>query len=290
MARSAILSPPALRAQAIQRSMYVSALNEAGAPVPDLGPADFLVREDKVAREVLRVAPADEPMQIALLVDNSQAAAQLHPRHPRSASKAFVTRDAETGPSIRSRSSRSAERPTILADNSSDREKAIKGVNRIFEQAGSGMYLLDGIIETSQGFKKREAQRPVIVAIATEGPEFSSRRWEDVVKPLVDVGATLHVIVLGLPSNDISEDARNRGLVLDEGPRRSGGRRTSLLASSALPDELKRLAAELKHQYRITYARPNSLIPPERTTVSSARAGVTARGTLISEKREQGRP
>jgi hypothetical protein len=288
IATMAILSLPALRAQAIQRSMYVSALNEAGAPVPDLGPSDFLVREDNVAREVLRVAPADEPMQIAVLADNSQAA-RNYIRDIRVGVEGFVT-EMLNGTKHQISIIGLAERPTILADISSDRERVIKGVNRIFEQAGSGMYLLDGIIETSQGFKKREAQRPVIVAIATEGPEFSSRRWEDVVKPLVDVGATLHVIVLGLPSNDISEDARNRGLVLDEGPRRSGGRRTSLLASSALPDELKRLAAELKHQYRIVYARPNSLIPPERTTVSSARAGVTARGTLINEKREQGRP
>ena len=71
---AALLSPAAPRAQAIQRSMYVSALDEAGAPVADLGPSDFLVREDKAPREVLRVAAADEPMQMAVLVDNSQAA------------------------------------------------------------------------------------------------------------------------------------------------------------------------------------------------------------------------
>ena len=54
--------------------MYVSVLNEQGFPVPDLGPSDFIVREDGVAREVLRVAPAIEAMQIAVLVDNSAAA------------------------------------------------------------------------------------------------------------------------------------------------------------------------------------------------------------------------
>ena len=288
MAAMAMLSPAAPHAQAIQRSMYVSALTEAGMPVPDLRPSDFLVREDNVAREVLRVAPADDPMQIAVLVDNSQAA-RSYIRDIRVGVEGFVT-EMLNGTKHQISIIALAERPTILADISSDREKVLKGVNRIFEQAGSGMYLLDGFVETSLGFKKREAQRPVIVAIATEGPEFSSRRWEDVLRPLTDVGATLHVIVLGLPSNDISEDARNRASVLDEGPRRSGGRRSSLLTGSALPDELKRLASELKHQYRITYARPNSLIPPERTTVSAARAGFTARGTLINEKREQARP
>ena len=75
----------------------------------------------------------------------------------------------------------------------------------------------------------------MIVVITTEGPEFSSRRYEDVLKPLREVGAALHVLVLGPPSNSISEDARNRAAVLDEGPRTTGGRRESLLASSALP-------------------------------------------------------
>jgi len=152
------------------------------------------------------------------------------------------------------------------------------------------MYLLDGIIEISKGFAKREARRPVIVALVTEGPEFSSRRYEDVLKPMGEVGAALHVIVLGPPSNSISEDARNRSAVLDQGPRVSGGRRESLLASSALPGALKKLAAELNSQYRVTYARPQSLIPPEKVTVSAARPGFTARGTLIQEKREQGKP
>jgi hypothetical protein len=38
----------------------------------------------------------------------------------------------------------------------------------------------------------------------------------------------------------------------------------------------------------VTYARPQSLIPPERVTVSAAKPGVIARGTLIKE--EKGRP
>jgi hypothetical protein len=283
----AILFPAVPGAQAIQRSMYVSVLNEADAPVSDLGPSDFLVREDNVAREVLHVAPADDPMQIAVLVDNSQAARD-YVRDIRVALESFVN-EMTNGTKNEIAIIALAERPTILADASSDRVKMMKGVNRIFEQRGSGNYLLDGIIEVTRGFKKREAPRPVIVAITTEGPEFSSRRWEDVLKPLHDTGTAFHAIVLGLPGHDISEDARNRSAVLDEGPRTTGGRRSSLLATSALPNELKRLAVELTHQYRITYAHPQSLIPPERVTVSAKRPGVTARGTLIKEPREQGK-
>jgi hypothetical protein len=261
--------------------MYVTVLNETGTPVENLGPSDFQVREDNVAREVLRVEPATEPMQIAVMVDNSQAARD-YIRDIRVALESFVT-DMMNGTKNQISIVALAERPTILADLSPDREQILKGVRRIFEQAGSGNYLLDGVIEVCRGFTKRETPRPVIVAVSTEGPEFSSRRYEDVLKPLKTVGAAFHVFVLGPPSNDISEDARNRSAVLDEGPRTTGGARESLLATSALPAALKRLANELRHQYRVTYARPQSLIPPERATVSVTRPGLTARGTLVNE-------
>ena len=77
-------------------------------------------------------------------------------------------------------------------------------------------------------------------------------------------------------------------MVLDEGPRQTGGRREELLTSMALDAKLGQLGDELTHQYKVTYARPQSLIPPERVTVAAAKPGVTARGTLIKEV--QGRP
>jgi len=285
---AALLPPAGAHAQAVPRSMYVSALDEAGAPVADLGPSDFLVREDKAQREVLRVAPADEPMQLAVLVDNTQAA-RNYIGDIRNGLDGFVT-EMTNGMKNELSLTALAERPTVLASPSIDRAQIMKGVYRIFEQRQSGSYLLDALIEVSKGFSKREARRPVIVVITTEGPEFSSRRYEDVLKPLHEVGAALHVLVLGPPSNSIDEDARNRSAVLDEGPRTTGGRREMLLASSALPGSLKKLATELKRQYLVTYARPQTLIPPESVTVSATRPGLTARGTLIQEKREPRKP
>jgi hypothetical protein len=227
-------------------------------------------------------------MQVAVLVDNSQAA-RNYIRDIRTGLESFVT-DMTNGTKHELSIVALGERPTLLSDVSSDRATIMKGVFRIFELQGSGNYLLDGIIEVSKGFSKRETRRPVIVALTTEGPEFSSRRWEDVLRPMREVGAALHVLVLGPPSNGIDEDARNRAAVLDEGPRLSGGRREMLLATSALPATLKKLAAELKQQYRVTYSRPPTLIPPEKVTVSAVRAGLTVRGTLIPEKKDQGKP
>src|SRR5258708_3831624 len=166
VAALALTWPGRLAAQAIQRAMYVSVVNEAGAPVPDLGTADFVVREDNVAREVLRVEPAVDPMQVAVLVDNS-AASRDNISHMRQALPSFVAAltDGPAGQRNEVTIIAIGERPTVLTDYTTNRAALQKGIDRIWALQDSGAYLLDGIIEVCQGFKKREAGRPVIVAL-----------------------------------------------------------------------------------------------------------------------------
>ena len=64
----------AQRAPDRDRTMFVTVVDGSGAPVKGLRPDDFVVREDGVQREILRVEPATGPIEITLLVDNSQAA------------------------------------------------------------------------------------------------------------------------------------------------------------------------------------------------------------------------
>ena len=284
VAALALTWPGRLAAQAIQRAMYVSVVNDAGAPVPDLGTADFVVREDNVAREVLRVEPAVDPMQVAVLVDTS-AASRNNISHMRQALPAFVAALTDSPAGQRNEVTIIAigERPTVLADYSTNRAALQKGIDRIWSLHDSGAYLLDGIIEVCQGFKKREAGRPVIVALTAEGPEFSNRQHDQVVEPLKATGAAFNAVIIGRPSSSLSDEMRQRGLVLDEGTRMTGGARIEILAVESLALKLKQLADQLTHQYKVTYARPQSLIPPERFAVSTSKPGLTARGTLVKE-------
>lgn len=284
-------TPGRVAAQAVQRALFVSVVNDAGAPVPDLGPADFIVREDNVAREVLRVAPADEPMQIALMVDTSTAARD-NIAHYRTALPEFVT--ALTNPTPSGQRGQVAliatgERPTILTDYTSSVADLQKGITRLWSLPDTGAYLLDGLSEVCQGIKKRESRRPVIVAITQEGTELSYRQYDQVLESLRDCGAPFYALMIGQPSGSLRDEARSRNIVLDEGTRTTGGAREQLLTPMALSAKLKLLADQLTHQYRVTYAHPQSLIPPERVTVTAAKPGLTARGTLIKDKDTQGR-
>ena len=97
---------------------------------------------------------------------------------------------------------------------------------------------------------------------------------------LADSGATLYVFEIGAnPPNQ-----KDRAIVLDQGTANSGGFYRTILAGTALTGKMTQLADQLTHQYLVTYARPDSLIPPERVTVAAAKAGLTARGTLVKEE------
>jgi hypothetical protein len=286
-AAAAFAVQPRVNAQSRERSLYVSALSESGAPVEDLAPTDLVVREDNAVREIMRVVPADDPMQIEILVDNTRAATD-YIRDMRAALPPFVNALVANEGGHRNEVGlvAVAERPTILAEPTFDGGQLKKGIDRIFAQPNSGSYLLDAVIDVCKGFRKREATRPVIVALTTEGPEFSSRHFDLVLNALRDASAAFHVVVIGPTSNDTSDDARNRNIVLDRGPKDTGGRFEQLLTSMALPGKLTQLAAEITHQFKVTYVRPQSLIPPEHITVTPAHAGITVRGTPVREEKQ----
>src|SRR5436190_3598060 len=139
-----VLTHPAmLLSQAIERSIFVSVVDQGGAPVPALGPSDFVVREDNLSREVLRVDPATDPMQIAILVDNSTAAGPLV-AFIRRALPPFV--EALTRPTASGRRNEVAlvtlgSRPTILANYSIEGAPLTKAVDRVWEDSpNSGYY------------------------------------------------------------------------------------------------------------------------------------------------------
>ena len=168
------------------------------------------------------------------------------------------------------------DRPTVLAPHTTDTEVLNKQVRRIFPRTNSGAYLLDAIVDASKALAKREAKRPVILAITFEGVEHSNVHHDTVLKELAKSGAALHVIAIGTPSSSLDDEMRTRGLVLSEGTAGTGGRRDQVLAVSGIPDNLKQAADELLNQH-VDLWPPRKLIPPEKITVTTTKSNVTVR-------------
>ncbi len=282
---SLLVLPVLLPAQTAQeRVLYVSALDaKTRAPVADLAVDDFRVREDGVAREVLRVERATTPMPVAVLVDN-QAAAQATIADLRKALASFLTAIDGIGPIALVTT---ADRPTIVQDYTTDAARLQAAAQRVFAQPDSGATLLDAIVEVARGLGKRESDRAAIVLVTLEQTEFSNLHFQQVLDRLGESGAMLSAVVLLNSRTSMLDDAaRNRAVVLDRGIERSGGWREDVLASMNYEMALMRIAGALTSQYRLVYARPETLIPPDRIDVTSPRdtlvvAGAPARGQKV---------
>jgi hypothetical protein len=283
----ALLAAPALLGQEArgsrERSIYVTVTGPDGRPVSGLPPNAFVVREDGRRREVLTAVPAAEPATLALMVDNSAASAPFV-ADMRRALETFVGRMGGTHPMA---VTAIGDRPTIIQDYTLDKESLLKGVRRLFPVPDSAAYFTEGVAELSRGLIARDFERAFLIAILTEGPEYSDRRHIDTLPLLKESGAALEAIVIATPGGpDLAEDAaRSRSIILDRGAQDSGGDRVDILTSMGLDQALADLAARIEGQYKVTYARPESLIPPERIEVSVTRPGLSARGTPVKGPR-----
>ncbi len=121
------------------RDVYVAVVDSKGAPVQGLTASDFGVREDRVAREVLKAEPATAPLQVALLIDDSQAATSMI-QPLRDGISGFIDQ-------LQGKAEIAlitfGERPTTLVEYTSETPRLKKGVGRIFARPGSGPYFLD---------------------------------------------------------------------------------------------------------------------------------------------------
>ena len=278
-------------AQVDERTMYASVVDDKGQPVLGLNARDLIVREDGQAREILRVAKDDDPMQVALLVDNS---VEMRDKVSdlRKAIAAFIT---SLRPGVQVALLTLAERPTIVVGYTADKAALLKGVDRIVAY-DAGNYVLDGIAEASEGLSKRTLARSVMVVVTGQGPELSYRHYTDALRPLRESGAALHAIMVTAANIEGALHAVERGNPADSGggiggvgrdivlgrmTKETGGRYEEVLSMSALTAKLQQLSNEISNQYRVTFARPQRLIPPKSTEIRARQPNQHARGMLL---------
>ena len=260
------------------RRVYISAVDAAGQPVPDLIAADFIVKEGGKAREVVRVVPATGTIQIALLVDDNGTGIFRYAVGKFIESmfgRAEFSISTVTGQMLR------------LVDYTAKAEPLSEAINKLNARPATndGGQLLDGIAEAANELEKRKAPRPVILALTVGGEEHSSLPAHHVLDKLRQSGAALHVLVvantaLRSQSNPTTAagllgENMNLSEVLGDGPKQSGGHRDEIVAATGITMGLQQLADELKHQYLVEYTLPDGVKPADKLSVSVKRKGVT---------------
>ena len=251
----------ARQAPGIQRTVYISATDAKGAFVDDLTPADLAVKENGRVHEIVRLEPATEPSHVAIVVDDG---GEGHLQLPvvqfltAAAPRAVFAINMLNPQSIR------------LNDFTGSGDLLKRSVDRLVQRGRvprDWTVLADAVSNASLDFRKRNPKlsRPAIIVL-TNGGEAVER---DVANPILDElrrsGAALHLIhVIGAEV----------GMVLVEGPARSGGSARSAAGTAGFGSAATAVAQTLAHQYKLTYFLPSGVRPGPQLQVSTTRAKV----------------
>lgn len=262
------------------RGILVSVSTNNDAPVADLTIKDFVVKENGVAREIIRVSPAPPPSHVMLLLDDSHALTSNAP-YLRSAMTGFISALAAATPSPQFALMTFGERPTRRVDFTPNPDAASDWVKRLFPITNSGAYFLQAISDACRDLRKREAASPVIVAFVAEGgPEFSNELHSQIATELKNAGASLWAVTLQQGSQPaLGSPARERAAVLGDVTVDSGGMNRVVLSGQALESGFGTLAKLITSRYLVVYGRPESMIPPDKIEVSSPRSNVRVRAS-----------
>jgi len=261
-------------------TIFVTATAGSGAPVVDLAADDFTIKEDGKVRDVLRAELAHVPMQIVIIVDDNGTGifrAGLVSFVQLLRGRAEIALSSVVGQTHR------------LVDFTTQTDKVIGAIIGLTARPGTpdGGQLLEGIFQAAKDLEKREAARPVIVAVTVGGEEHSTLPAHHVLDQLARSGSTLYVITVASAALRtmrpidkpalLLEENLNLSEVLGEGPKQSGGSREVIVAAPGITQGLQRIAAELKTQYAVAYTRADKGRATEKLNVTVKRNGVTLR-------------
>jgi hypothetical protein len=275
----------AARRQAGTRVIYLSAFDDRGSVVPDLQPADIMVKAGGKLLEVIRVEPSAAPLRIAVVVSDAGTGGFQQ------GLATFVQRlidRAEIGlVSV-------LPQPEVVTTFSSDAAVLRAGVRRLGVRGRQdGAQVMEAIQEATKGVVS-EGRRAIILVLRVGVEGTTPLDGGDVGERLRRSGAVLYVISTAsaarqpppsartgisseqaqLHDDEIAASRRNLAEVLGDGARESGGRHDEIVATTSVSPALARIADELLNQYAVTCAVPQGVKANEKLSVTVTRRGV----------------
>ena len=175
-AASALLWPVLLDAQARERVAFVSVVDTSHRPAgrPSSAPADIVVREDGVRARGAARGPGHRADAHRAAGRQQRRRRTGHPRHPRRRHRLLAALG-DLGPVALVTM---ADRPTLITDYTSIPPCSRPASTRIFARPGSGVTLLDAVLEASRrAAASREGERAAIVLLSAQGIEHSTLHY-----------------------------------------------------------------------------------------------------------------
>ena len=264
------LAAPA-RQEVVHKTALVTVVAEARGPVANLGPRDFVVREDRASRAVLEVRPATEPLFITLLIDTIRPPAGVlaATQDYRRGLAAFVSTIKAGNPDAQFAILNYAGATVTAIDFTSQAPTLDGYIQRLFANHQADAVLIDAVVEGARKLGDKPSPRRAIVVVDFNSRDSSAvQAMQQAAGIVYKSGATLWTVSV----RTTSATSSNREEVLNVVTRSSGGTRLTIIDASGLEAMLTSVANSLLSQYTVTFNRPvNATV--KSTQMETAKGG-----------------
>ncbi len=300
-------APRAQQTEVGGHTVYVSVTGRNDVPVAGLVAENFRVREDNQDRAILQVAAAPPPSHLALLIDDGRAVDALSMVQDFRKMLPAVFREAmKVMPGTEVAYWTLGEPPTRRVDFSANITSFDAALAVFAGRPGPGASFLEAVYLSAGELRARNAPRPAIVAFLVEDNlEVAERKGEVVEAQVKAAGASLWSVVLqpqmrsqmgpvgdggggggfgarggtDLSLGDLTsmmnesasaEDVnklRDRGYVMGDVSRRSGGVERRVGSKQGVGPMLSRVLTMISQRYAVSYARPAGAPVPKKLEV-----------------------
>ena len=247
---TAAVSP--VSSQGNHKSIFVSVLDADGQPVTGMTAADFAIREDNADRKIVEVKPASQPIYIAMLVDTTTGAEEAV-SNIREGFTGFAKLVLTKSPQSKLSLWEFGQAAVRIQDFTSDLSKITEQTGRIFPKPNASSVLLEAVNDASNELAKTPSPRRAIVILNLEPSEELSRQEPKKINEALERSHT-QLWAVSLQKGTFKNPERD--IVLNTLVRNAGGTREYIVAQTAVPMHLARIANALTSQYEITYERP----------------------------------
>ena len=265
------------------QSLFLSVTDTDGVPITDLRPEEVIVESDGEQRETLNLEPIDWPVRVTVFVDNGLASPPALD-HMREGLRLFVNALPQE---VEVAIATIGGRPQFWARHTSDREELMDAIGVVVPEMDGAASFLDALYEEAERLHEDEEGEyfPVIVMVATNGPEGSSRVRErpfrEMMERLFANSAVVHTRLFTISSISGAKQGGDQirwGIDIGEATRGSyqglsspNGFRTLL---PQLAEDIARKHRLVSNQYRLTYEPPEGATDQSLIRLLTTRAGI----------------
>jgi hypothetical protein len=281
-----VARPAAQGGAAVQRTIFVTAVDERGAYVTDLDSGDFSIREAGAERTLVRVEPSRTRLKVAVVVEELL----VPDDEVRKGIAGFIDRLLEDGELALYVAGRRLEK---RVDYSTEVISFARAINAFPARGVYQANLVEALMEVSKEQERIEGRRAV-VAIANQTSQLSNVTADSVMAQMRRARQSLYAATLVAfdaagPPTDATSGGRKLALenqvaglerdrLFSEGTKESGGLHLSAARLAGLPDVLARIAFDLQNQFAVSFLVPAGTRSDGRVTIAPVRRGLSIRG------------